>query len=103
MKTIIITAAILLLSTQAYAMPGITNGGHAACLSRTWYEDMVKFVAANDQDSFAAYIDSKKCVVAKEGLRVTVIDGPGMFGGSVSFVFKGVKFWGARESLKYGE
>lgn len=94
-------AALLLAPISAHAMPAVTNGGHAACASEQWYKDMVAFVAAEDMQSFQAYIDMKRCVIVKEGLRVTVTQSPGMFGGIAGFVFRGTRFWTAREALNY--
>jgi len=64
---------------------------------------MVNFVASGDRDSFDSYIKMKRCVVVKKGLRVTVTDPPGMFGGTAGFIFKGQKFWTGREALSYGD
>jgi len=102
MKQIILAIVLGFLSTQAYALSGTTKGGHTACLKKQWLDDVISFVVAKDMDSFQAYLDSKKCIVLKEGLRVTVTDSPGMFGGTAGFVFKGIKLWTVREALEYG-
>lgn len=102
MKTIIILIACCLFTCSAYALPATTKGGDAACIKKEWLDDLFSFVAAGDKDSFQAYMDSKKCIILKKGLRVTVTESPGMFGGIAGFVFRGYKFWTAREALKYG-
>ncbi|SEH08108.1 hypothetical protein [Candidatus Venteria ishoeyi] len=102
MKKLIVAIVLGFLSTQVYALSGTTKGGHAACLKKQWLDDVVSFVVAKDMDSFQAYLDSKKCIVLKKGLRVTVTESPGMFGGTAGFVFKGIKFWTVREALEYG-
>ncbi|MGM0984856.1 MAG: hypothetical protein ACQEXG_15775 [Pseudomonadota bacterium] len=96
-----IMVALLLAPMAAHAMPAVTKAGHVACLSEQWYKDMVSFVAAEDMQSFQAYIDMKRCVLVKDGLRVTVTQSPGMFGGTAGFVFRGQRFWTAREALDY--
>lgn len=93
--------ALLLAPMAAHAMPAVTKGGNVACISEQWYKDMVAFVEAKDRQSFQRYIDMKRCVVVKEGLRVTVTDSPGMFGGITGFIFQGTRFWTAREALNY--
>jgi len=103
MKKLIIIIALVLLTSQAYAMPATTKGGGAACIKKEWLNDMFSFVAAGDKASFQAYMNSKKCIILKKGLRVTVTESPGMFGGTAGFVFRGYKFWTARESLEYGD
>ena len=103
MNKIILFIVSVFISSQAHAMSGITTGGHAACLKEEWLDDVTSFVIAKDMDSFQAYLDSNKCVILKKGLRVTVTDSPGMFGGKAGFVFKGVKLWTYREALEYGE
>lgn len=87
----------------AHAMPATTNKDYVACTSEEYLKDMTAFVAANDRSNFAAYIQQYKCVVLKDGMKVTVIDGPGMFGGRASFIIKGVKLWAPREALNYGQ
>jgi hypothetical protein len=79
-----------------------TKDGHFACLKEEWLDNMTKFRLSNDFESVKAYIAAKKCLVMKGGLHVTLIDSPGMFGGTASFIYKGVKFWTFREALDYG-
>jgi hypothetical protein len=100
-KKLVIFAALMLFSSQIIAMPAVTKGGHVACLKKEWLNDMVSFVVAKDKGSFQAYVDSGKCLILKAGLRVTVTESPGMFGGTAGFVFKGMKFWTVREGLEY--
>jgi len=79
----------------------LTRGGQPACLSKTWYEDLVKFTSAKDFKSFEAYISQKRCILLKEGLEVTMMEWPGMFGGSLSFAYNGIKFWAPREAISF--
>lgn len=102
MKKFIFGICIGLLSTQAYALSGTTNGGHAACLKKEWLDDFVSFAVAKVTGSIQAYLDSKKCIILKKGLSVTVTESPGMFGGTTGFVFQGIKLWTVREALEYG-
>ena len=102
MKKLIVAIFIGLISAQAYALSGTTNDGYTACLKKEWLDDVMSFIVAKDMDSFQAYLDSNKCIIIKKGLRVTVIESPGMFGGTAGFVFKGTKVWTVREALEYG-
>jgi hypothetical protein len=103
MKKLTFLVVLCLLSIDVYAMSGVTKGGHAVCFSKEWLEDMVSFVAAKDRASFESHIDSKKCFIVNEGLRVTVTESPGMFGRTTGFVYKGVKLWTVRHALDYGK
>lgn len=78
-----------------------TAGGHVACISERWLDDMIQFVISKDQDSVAAYVEQTKCIILKPGIRVSVTDSPGMLGGKVEFVAKGVRLWSAREAIIY--
>jgi hypothetical protein len=91
-----------LISSQAQAMSGVSKGGHTACLKKEWLDDIISFVVAKDMDSFQAYLDSQKCIVLKEGLRVTITESPGFLGGTTGFVFRGIKLWTVREAFDYG-
>lgn len=102
MKKIILIIAIGLISAQAHAISGTSKGGHIACLTKEWLDDVISFVVAKDTGSFQAYIDTQKCVILKGGLRVTVTESPGMFGGTTGFVFQGIKLWTVREAFDYG-
>ena len=99
---LMLSITFVFVFSQAHAMSGITTGGHAACLKKEWLDDVTKFVVAKDIDSFQAYLDSNKCIILKKGLRVTITESPGMFGGTADFVFKGIKMWTYREGLEYG-
>lgn len=102
MKNFVLAIVLGSLSTQAIALSGTTKGGYAACLKKQWAHDLTRFVVAKDKDNFKSYIDSKKCIILRKGLRVTVTESPGVFGGTAGFVVKVIKFWAAREALKYG-
>lgn len=79
----------------------ITQENAVACLTESDLDDMIRFVAANDRSSFQSYIDRKKCIVCKAGLKVTVLKYPGMFGGKAQFAFQGYKFWTTSDGLRY--
>ena len=81
--------------------PNTTVGGYPACRSREWWDDLVSSQVQGDRDSFSAYIDSGRCVVLKSGAKVTITDYPGLFGGTVEFVVRGVKLWGPREGINF--
>jgi len=100
MKKLIFILIFGLITNQVYALSATIRGEAAACLKKEWVKDMVSFANARDMDSFQAYFDTAKCTVLKKGLRVTVTEHPGMFGGITGFVVKGVKFWTVREELE---
>lgn len=94
---------LVALSSPVLALPGTTDEGYVACLKRQWLDDMGAFAQAGDRGSFDAYVQQKKCVVMRAGLKVTVTDGPGMFGGQTGFIYKGTKLWTVREAIEYGK
>lgn len=96
----LIIGTILLLPGQAFAVRATTVGDSVACLSKESRQEMQQFVISKDKDSFTAYINSGKCIIMKDGIDVTVIDMPGMFGGITSFIYQGIKFWTTRNGLR---
>ncbi|MBW2342483.1 MAG: DUF4124 domain-containing protein [Deltaproteobacteria bacterium] len=95
-------AAKSVKKAKKYKFPRCTtNDGYFACLKEEWLDHVTRFITAKDYDSIDAYISSKKCLVMKGGLVVTVIDSPGMFGGKTSFIYNGIKFWTYREGVNY--
>jgi hypothetical protein len=93
--------AIWLSVSTAYAMPATTNPGYVACRTESQLDEFISFVVAKDQGSMNAYLNNRKCVSMKAGLKVTVTDSPGFLGGKAGFVFRGVKMWTVREALNY--
>lgn len=103
MKRMILFAALYLCAIQSHAMSAQSRDGFVACITKEWVEDMVSFARTKDTGSFQAYIDSKKCVIMKEGLKVTVTDSPGILGRTAGFVYQGIKLWTVRDGLDYGK
>lgn len=101
MKRMMVMLALLAVSSTALASPAITKDGEVACLTKEWYEDMISFSIADDIESIETYVELKRCMLMKGGLRVTVTDSPGMLGSKVGFIYKGFEFWGGREALEY--
>lgn len=85
---------------NALAMQATTVGNNLACFQESDFDDLVKFTVAKDYESMTAYVKQKRCFMLKEGLTVTVLKSPGMFGGRAQCAFQGVKFWTYREALK---
>jgi hypothetical protein len=76
-----------------------TTKNAIGCHTKQSLDDMIKFTAAGDNESFKAYIQQGRCIILKEGLDVTVIEYPTMLGGTASFVYRGVKMWTTRGGL----
>ena len=47
-------------------------GGHAACISLAYFDEMMEYIADGDRGAFDALLASKKCIILKKGLRVHV-------------------------------
>lgn len=90
-------AAFLLL--PAVAIGAETVQGKIACLTRENFEDFVKFAAAQDMESIEAYMSSGRCFQLKDGIKVTVIEYPGILGGIWEVAYNGQKFFVQREGI----
>ncbi len=96
MKRVFILVA--LLAVNAFAQTATTKEGYIACISKEYFNDVGKFLAAKDFASVSAYIKQMKCVSLKSGVTVTVMD-YGLLGTS-QFAYEGYKFWTNTEALK---
>lgn len=76
-----------------------TSNSSIACFTESALNDMTKFTVAGDRASFDAYVTQGKCIVMKGGVDVTVMEYPGLLGGTTGFVYRGVKMWTTREGL----
>lgn len=92
--------ALALTAAMAPAHSAETVGGKVACLSSEWLDDFVKFAVADDMASIQAYMDQQKCMVINDGLKVTVLEYPGMLGGQWLVSFRGTKFYVQREGIR---
>lgn len=97
MDKVIFAAA--LLAASASAMSAETVDGKIACMTQAWFDDFQKFATAGDMASVQAYLDSNKCLQMKGGLKVTVIEYPGMLSGQWVVAHKGQKFVAQREGI----
>lgn len=81
-----------------YSMPASykTVGGHAACLSEEWLDDIISFAVAKDTGSFQVYLDSQKCIILKAGLPVTITDAGFIVH---EIVINGIKLWVPVEAI----
>ena len=95
-----VLGVILLMVFVFNASAAETVGGKYACLTKGWFEDVIKFVAADDMGSLQAYLDSRKCFALKDGVKVTIIEYPGMFGGIWEVAYNGQKFFVQREGIR---
>lgn len=78
-----------------------TKEGYIACLSEEYLDLIIKASISKDDGSIKAFIVTGRCFFLKGGLTVTVIDYPGMFGGTTSFMANGIKLWTVREAINY--
>lgn len=71
-KILFVALTLVLFATPAFSSK--TKDGYPACLSEERYDELVKMVANKDERGFNYLIQSKKCVVLKEGLDLSVLD-----------------------------
>ena len=101
MKKLIISLALLLLSSQSLALSGVTREGYVACKSITWLHEVLDFQRRNDTASIQAYLNSRKCITLNKGRRVAITESPGIYGTKTGFALNGVKYWTLKEALDY--
>lgn len=99
MKKIIIIYIFCIV--QVYGLSATTKNGYISCLTKEWLDDILEFSSQNDPISIQKYTNSEYCIQLKEGLKVRVLESPGMFGGVVKFTVSGIKLYSVREALKY--
>lgn len=99
MKKVILILGVLL--TITHASGASTKGGYAICFQKEWLSELISFMVNKDRSSYEAYFDSRKCVMVKGGIKVTIIESPGVFGTTTGFVVDGVKAWTLREGINY--
>ena len=92
--------AIMLVVFSGMANAAETVDGKFACRTEQWFQDFMKFAAANDTGSLQAYLDSRKCMEINGGLTVTVLEYPGMLSGQWLVSYKGEKFYIQRDGVK---
>jgi hypothetical protein len=104
MKKIFIILIFVLLSANAHAITAIaavTKTGYVACISEQYLDDIVQFKRERDRQRGEQYIMSKKCVVPKRGLVVTVEDTSKE--GKTQFDYNGFKLWTITDALDVSE
>lgn len=68
--TLLVTS--VLLSTAAMAGDK-TTGGYPACGQQHWLEAAVAYADEGDDESYARYIDTGRCIEPRAGMDVTVV------------------------------
>ena len=84
--------------TRSSGPPGTLTGSQFACLTKDWAEDMTDFIVQGDKDNFALYVAQDKCLILKDGVKVTVT-GRGLI--ITEFVYNGVKFYTHQGAINY--
>ena len=92
---------LMLLSSQSFALSGVTKANYVACKSISLLNEMTSFQRRNDTASYQAYLNSRKCIALRKGRRVELTAAPGIYGTKTGFVLNGVKYWALREALDY--
>ena len=90
----------LLLSSQAYALTGVTKDGFMFCMTEGWLEDLGSFMAEEDNESIREYVADKSCAMLKGGMNVKIIRSTGFFDTRIEFEYKGLRLWTFREAIK---
>lgn len=101
MNRSVLFIAFVVVFGNVLASAATTNSGYPACLKKEWLDDLVQFSISKDNNSWKAYMNSGKCLMMKGGLKVTVTESPGVFGGTTGFIFEGTKAWTLREAINY--
>lgn len=101
MKKLFIILIFVLLSANANAQAATTKAGYLACINEQYLDDIIQFKRERDRQRGEQYITTKKCVVPKKGLEVTVVDTS--VEGKTQFDYNGFKLWTITDALEISE
>lgn len=101
MKKKLICASLLCLCSAAHALQVETVGDKPACLTKGLLDDLSRAAVSNDLGSVSALLNSGQCFFLKDGVLVTLTEGPGVFGTKAQIMLKGVKVWTVREGVRF--
>ena len=97
MKKVIIS--LLILSQVLFALNATYHGEkYILCSSERYLDDWVGFVNDGDKASMRSYFGNQ-CIMLKNPIQVSSVDSH-IFKGTVSFFYKGYKFWGHLEGIE---
>jgi len=93
---------ILILLFVSQSVFGLSATYHAEtyvlCSSKQYLDDWASFLNDGDKASINSYYGSK-CIMLKNSVHVSSID-THIFSGTVSFFYKGHKFWGYMSGIE---
>ena len=90
---------LFLMSQSVFALSATYHGEkYALCTSEQYLDDWTGFINDKDKSSITSYFGSK-CIMLKNSVSVSSID-THMLSGTVSFFYKGHKFWGYMEGIE---
>lgn len=92
---------LALLSPQAAAADQVTEGKFYACLSTQWLDDFTAFAIRNDIDAMRSYLDSRRCLLLKPDLPVTLAEGVDPLGPRAEFTIQGIRFFAPSEEITF--
>ena len=97
MKKVILI--LFLVSQSVFALNGVYHAEkYVLCTTKEYLDDWANFINDGDRASMNSYYGTK-CIMLKNSVNVSSID-THIFSGTVSFFYKGHKFWGYMEGIK---
>ena len=91
---------ILFFASQSvFALNAIYHAeNYALCTSKQYLDDWAGFINDGDRASMNSYYGTK-CIMLKNSINVSSVD-THIFRGTVSFFYKGHRFWGYMEGIE---
>jgi len=104
MKIIIISLTVLLATSGlAYSATYISKGGLPACVLKSDLIDFLSYAAVNDEPPATKLLNSKRCIVLKDGLEVQLMDsqaGTGVVYVEIRMIGQSITVWTIDRAIK---
>ncbi|WP_430233285.1 hypothetical protein [Nitrosomonas communis] len=94
---------LLLPSIEVEAFGTVTKGGHFACLKKEWLIDMLRFKESKRASDFQSYLDSKKCIILRKGIKVVISEFPSIMDNTVGLIYRRTRAWTTVDALDFSE
>lgn len=92
---------VLLVAGSAQAQSVLLQEGYPVCRSADALVDFRAAAGASDMGSMRAIVNSGRCVISAAGVRVTVLEIPGVFSSDTVIMYDGIRLWTMFRALDF--